>query len=220
MKLIIRSLLLIFAVAAISSCKGPKGEKAGVAEKKDVNADITQSEVYVVDTDASVIHWEGSKPTGEHHGTVQLKTGELQITENEITGGSFIIDLNSIVNEDIEDPEMNAKLVGHLKSPDFFHVDSFPVAEFEITSVVPQDQDPDFSHSISGNLTMKDITKNITFKANVEMNEGQLKATSNNFIIDRTVWNVTYGSKKVFDNLQDNFIHDEMGLKIELIANK
>lgn len=220
MKLFIRSLLLIFAVAAISSCKGPQGDKAETADKKDVDSDVTQSEVYIVDTDASVIHWKGSKPTGEHHGTVQLKTGELQITDKSITGGSFIIDLSSIVNEDIEDPEMNAKLVGHLKSPDFFHVDSFPVAEFEITSVVPQEQDPDYTHSVSGNLTMKDITKNITFKANVEITEGQIKATTNDFIIDRTVWNVNYGSKKVFDNLKDNFIHDEMGLKIELIANK
>lgn len=221
MKSIIRPLFLFTAITVISfSCKGPQGEKADVKEKKDVQSETKDYVVYSVDQSASTVHWKGTKPTGEHYGNVQISEGKVKVSDDKIVGGSFTIDLNTIVCEDLEDPEMNAKLVGHLKSADFFNVDSFATAKFEITEVGPIEKETEFGYSISGNLTMKDITKNITFKASIEMSDGAISAYTNNFVIERTLWNVNYGSKKVFDNLKDNFIHDHIGLKIELEAKK
>lgn len=221
MKSIIRPLFLFVAVTAISfSCKGPQGDKADVTDKKDVQLETKDYVAYYVDQSASTVHWKGTKPTGEHYGTVQISEGEVKVSDDKIVGGSFTIDLNTIVCEDLEDPEMNGKLIGHLKSADFFHVDSFATANFEITEVKQIGGETEYGYSISGNLTMKDITKNITFKASIEMGDGAISAYTNDFIIDRTMWNVNYGSKKVFDNLKDNFIHDEIGLKIELEAKK
>lgn len=214
----IGKLFSLFALAAtIASCGGPQGNKTQTGEAQEVSVksgDVT----LMVDLDASNIEWVGAKPTGQHNGTVNLSSGELMLTEGMIVGGKFIIDMNSIVDLDLTDAEDNAKLVGHLKSADFFEVETYPTAIFEITSVEAVSDNSQASHSITGNLTMKDVTKSITFPALVTIDDNGVTASSPAFLIDRTQWNVQYGSKTLFDGLKDKFINDDISLKINLKA--
>lgn len=215
--------IAIISVAMLQACKSPEGEKT---ETKDAEQVKTAEGVsYAVDTQASSVKWLGTKPTGEHYGYVPIAEGELMVKDDMITGGNFTMTVANLTVEDIEDEETNAKLSGHLRSPDFFNTDTFPTISFEITGVEQlQDEVTDegmqLTHKISGNLTIKDITKNISFKAQVNMAEGKIEAMTPQFLIDRTKWNVNYGSKKVFDNLKDNFIHDDIGITIKLHAKK
>lgn len=212
--------------ATAFSCKNPTGDRAKTADALKAAA-LENYEAYTVNLDESMVEWVGTKPTGQHNGTTSLSEGILKVYEGQIVGGKFTIDLTSIVVLDITDAGMNARLLGHLKSADFFEVETWPTAEFEIvtvdakgaataqaeTGVVP-------THTITGNLTMKGITKAISFDAQVETTEGIVSAKTVRFLIDRTDWGVNYGSNKIFDNLKDNFIHDDMALTIRLVAEK
>lgn len=218
------SLVALLGVFAVS-CKSPTGDKATATDAMETSG-IENYDAYQASLDESTIAWIGTKPTGQHNGTVNLSDGELKINDGQIVGGSFKFDLNSIVVLDIKDAEMNGKLLGHLKSADFLEVETYPTAEFEIvkveakqgvaqaeTGVAP-------THTISGNLTMKGITRAISFDARVDISAEKISAQSVRFLIDRTNWGVNYGSNKIFDNLKDNFIHDDIALTINLLAVK
>jgi hypothetical protein len=148
--------------------------------------------------------------------------------DGKLAGGTFVFDMNNIIVQDLTDPEWNGKLTNHLKSADFFEVETYPTATFEITDVQPIDGSSiDMSkekgdiiptHTIAGNLTMKGITKGITFNAKVDMKDNMLRAESNMFFLDRTEWNVQFKSKKIFAELKDDFINDEMGIKFQVVA--
>lgn len=199
------------------SCGGPQGEKAQTGDAQEVSAttgDVTLN----VDVAASKVEWTGAKPTGQHHGTINISEGNLMLTDGNIVGGKFTIDMNSIVDLDLTSAEDNGKLVGHLKSPDFFDAAKYPSAVFEITSVEAVSGNADVTHNITGNLTMKEITKSVTFPANVVIEVDKLMATTPEFIIDRSKWNVQYGSRTFFNDLKDKFINDEIALKISLSA--
>jgi len=214
-------------MALVTACSsgGQKTETTSAKEVENTSFDKT----YSADLEKSVVLWQGWKPTGTHNGTIQISSGALNMKEGALTGGEFVINMNSIVDLDLEDADMNAKLVGHLKSADFFETEKYPESKFIITSVVPIDgttvdkekEKGDIipTHAITGNLTMKDVTKSITFNAKVEISENQILASTNQFYIDRVDWNVKYGSKKIFADLQDKFINDEIGLTINLMAN-
>lgn len=215
--------IAVISVAMLQACKNPEGEKTETKDAEQVKSGDGVS--YSVDTEASSVKWLGTKPTGEHFGYVPIAEGELMVKDDMITGGNFTMNVANLRVEDIEDEETNAKLAGHLRSPDFFNTDTFPTIKFEITGVEQlQDEVTDdgmqLTHELSGNLTIKGITKNISFKAQVNMLENKIEAMTPQFLIDRTKWNVNYGSQKVFDNLKDNFIHDDMGITIKLHAKK
>ncbi len=209
---------LTIMVGVIASCGGPQGEKALAGDAQEVS--VKSGDVILeADLAASNIEWEGAKPTATHHGTVNLLSGELELLDGAIIGGKFTIDMNSIKDTDIKDADDNAKLVGHLKSPDFFDVEKYPTAVFQITSVESLSGNADANHTIFGNLTMKDVTKSIAFPAMVTMDDLSVTATSPPFVIDRTQWNVEYGSKTLFKNLKDKFINDDMSLRINFNAS-
>lgn len=208
---------LTLVVGIFASCGGPQGEKAITSDAQEISVkdgDVTLK----ADLTASNIQWEGAKPTATHHGTVNLKSGELMLSDGAIVGGIFTIDMNTINNIDLEDAESNTKLVNHLKSPDFFDAEKYPTAVFQITSVEPISGNAEASHNITGNLTMKDVTKSITFPAMITMDDESVSATSPAFVIDRTQWNVQFGSKTLFSNLKDKFINDDMSLRINFKA--
>jgi len=175
-----------------------------------------------VNTADSKVNWLGKKPTGEHNGYVKLSGGELTLDKNEITGGTFTLDMNSIVNLDLKDEGMNQKLVGHLKSADFFDVAKYPTATFVITKIskVPGTSagGAKATHRVEGNLTIKGISKKIAFDASINMLNGKLTASSESFTIDRTQWGVNYQSKSIFAELKDQFIYDDMTLTVELVS--
>lgn len=217
----------VLALVVVAACQPkPEGEDAQTGEEQQVKKAAEGADKFTVDTQNSVVKWLATKPGGEHYGTVQLQSGELQVEDGTIQGGNFVLAMTSIKDLDIEDKNVNAKLVNHLKSPDFFNVESFPEAEFQITDVKALENAEETekglkpTHQILGNLTIKDITKNISFPAQVALGDGKIEAKTPQFLIKRTNWEVNYKSKSVFNDLKDNFIGDDIGIRINLAATK
>ncbi len=215
-KMLQRVLMLSFVTLFVASC-GSRVEGDRVQSGEAGDAAAGEGLVYNVDVQQSVIEWTGSKPTGTHNGTIAVQQGSITMGNESIVAGEFVIDMNSIVNLDLTDPKMNGDLVGHLKSADFFEVETYPTAKFVVTGSEFLGNN---NYRITGNLTMKDTERSISFNAQVDNNEMTLNATSVPFVIDRAEWNVKYGSRKFFDNLKDNFINDEIGLTIKLVASR
>ncbi len=177
---------------------------------------FTHVTAYKVDTSASNIVWNAEKVTGKHTGNVKISNGDLQMDHGKLVGGSFDIDMNSITNTDLEG-EWAGKLIGHIKSDDFFGVAKYPTSKFVITRAIPQDTKGNYK--IIGNLTIKEKTNEISFKANLAEAAGTLTATGD-IVVDRSKFDVKYGSGSFFDNLGDKTIYDEFGLKVSLVAKQ
>ena len=177
---------------------------------------FTHVTAYKVDTSASNIVWNAEKVTGKHTGNVKISNGDLQMDHGKLVGGSFDIDMNSITNTDLEG-EWAGKLIGHIKSDDFFGVAKYPTSKFVITRAIPQDTKGNYK--ITGNLTIKEKTNPVTFKGNVTEAGGNITATGD-IVVDRSMFDVRYGSGSFFDNLGDKTIYDEFGLKVSLVAKQ
>jgi polyisoprenoid-binding protein YceI len=210
MKNLIKSLMFLAVVGFLASCsQAPAGEEAKTGETKDV-ATTDEAKTLNVDLAASKMMWEGSKVSGKHNGTINLKSGSLQVKGNELVGGSFVIDMNSIAVTDLKD-KGKADLEGHLKTGDFFETEKFPEGKFEITGVKAQAGEGT-THIISGNLTLKDKSLGIEIPANVKLENGVVTASAPQFTVDRTKFGITYTGMK------DNLINNMMGIKLELTA--
>lgn len=171
---------------------------------------------YKVDKSKSTVKWNGKKVTGEHYGTIDLKNGNLEVNENKIISGTFQMDMTSIVNEDITSESTNKKLVGHLKSDDFFSVDKYPVATFVIKDVKTKSGK---THTFTGDLTVKGITHPVSFDAEVVIDGGNLRADGK-MEVDRTLYDVRFGSGKFFQGLGDNLIYDTFTLDFNVVASQ
>ena len=173
--------------------------------------------VYKVNTTDSYVEWKGYKVTGEHAGVVNLKSGELMFDDNgNLTGGSFIMDMTTIKVTDLQG-EYAGKLEGHLKSADFFGVEKHPTAKLVITNVSPKGTPGDYK--ITGNLTIKESTKEVRFYAHLDEVGSKINATAD-LKIDRTDFDVRYGSGSFFDGLGDKTIYDDFDLTVRLVAGK
>jgi polyisoprenoid-binding protein YceI len=161
------------------------------------------------DTTKTSLLWLGEKVTGQHTGTIKLQSGWLNWQNNKIASGEFDINMASL-----KETENNAMLLGHLKSDDFFGVSKFPLAKLVITGSTPFDKG---SGTVSGTLTIKDITNPIEFKATMQKKEEGTWFFAN-ITIDRTKYNIRYGSGSFFDNLGDKTIYDEFKLKANLLV--
>ncbi len=164
-------------------------------EKKEVNAET------------STVTWKAYKVTGSHTGTVALKSGALMFEGDKLTGGEFTVDMTSINTTDLEGDYKN-KLDGHLKSADFFGVEGNPTSTMVFTNVAASGKN---SYKVTGDLTIKGITKPITFDVSVYGS----KATAT-LKVDRAEYNVRYGSGSFFDDLGDKTIYDEFDLVVDL----
>jgi polyisoprenoid-binding protein YceI len=217
-----KNLYLIFGLALILSACGNNKNAEKASTNNAVQVEEATGQKYLLVKDKSELHWRGTKPAGQHIGTVDFAEGYLTLDGNKITGGSFTIDLNTIVNTDLENEDMNARLVGHLKSADFFDVSNFPYAKFEIASIEPFQSETESpngfkaSHLVSGNLSIKGITKNITFPVLINLSDDTVVAFSEEFSIDRTLWNVNFKSKSVFAEFKDDFIGDLINIKLKM----
>lgn len=225
-------LMAVASVFAVACTSAPDSDEAQVGDAKQENEVSAEAVAYAVDTDASVIEWIGTKTNGRHNGTVQLENGTLQVKDGTIEGGEFVMDMTTIVSTDEKmDEENNMKLTGHLKSADFFKVEEFPTAKFVLTGVEATNQAVEESaeenteeidqyrvtnptHMISGNLTIRGVTKGITFPAKVEMTDNGVSAIAK-FNINRKDWNLDYEIAAA-DIILNNTIH----LGINLVANK
>ncbi len=203
---------VIIAIVAIStilvSCKSEKKEK--VEAKEEVKVEKVTA-VNNVDLSSSLLTWKGTKPGGAHNGTVALKESTLVVENGAIASGEFVVDMSSIKNLDLK-PKGGAKIVGHLSSSDFFDVATYPTSKFVITSV----ENNDGKLAVTGNLTIKDVTKSITIPATLSEVNGVTTFKSETFHIDRADFNVKYKSKKWFDDLKDKFVDDLVEMSFEV----
>lgn len=164
---------------------------------------------------SSKISWKGYKVTGEHTGTVNLKSGNVEFgPEGNLTGGKVVMDMTSIAVTDLTG-EMAGKLQGHLSSDDFFGVAAHPTATLTITKVAAKGTPGDYK--VTADLTIKETTKEIKFYASVKDVDGMKKVTAD-VKVDRSEFNVKYGSGSFFDNLGDKTIYDEFDINVELLV--
>jgi polyisoprenoid-binding protein YceI len=211
--------ILILGAMIMASCGGRSEKAAEISEKLDPGEKPEDVIVKTVDKTQSTVAWIGTKVTGEHDGTIGLSSGELYLVDNQLVGGNIVIDMTQIVVLDLEDPATNARLKGHLESDDFFSVATYPEAYFEMARLVKNENaaENEPNYTISGNLTIKGITHGISFPAHVKVENGKLHARAD-FDLDRTRWDVRFGSGRFFEGLGDNLIHDNFNIKLDLIA--
>lgn len=196
---IAKQIFALSLVASMVACNNAPEANVQAEEAKQVDeTKSVEAVTYAALTDADEISWRGYKTysNSEHTGVIQVSEGEFKVKEGQLVGGEFTIDMNSIQNSDVESDEYRAKLEGHLKSPDFFHVDSFPTASFVITEVSPAEAgaESEVTHNITGNLTLRGITKSITFGAKVSVDDNNVSLSAPKVIIDRSQWNVRFRS--------------------------
>lgn len=169
-----------------------------------------------VDAQKSVLNWNGKKVTGEHSGSVKIENGTISVDGTKLVGGTFLIDMNSITCSDLTDAGYNAKFIGHMKSEDFFNTAKYPTAKFEITKVTPKGGT---NFDITGNMTIKGITNAVTFPSVVKVTPAGLEATGK-ATLDRTKYDIRYGSKSFFENIGDKAIYDDFTVDLKLVATK
>jgi polyisoprenoid-binding protein YceI len=174
-------------------------------------------ETYKVDVQKSTIAWTGKKVMGQHSGELKLSSGTIVTTGSVPTKGGFVIDMTSLSNTDLPDAESKGKLLGHLKSEDFFGVEKYPSAQFVATKITAAGAG---KVNVSGNLTIKGITNPISFPATYTVAGNTLTATAQNVKVDRTKYSIKYGSKSFFESIGDKAIDDEFILNISLVASK
>ena len=161
-----------------------------------------------VDVSKSSLRWEAGKVIGDpHYGAIQLTQGVLEIRNNEIASGSFTIDMTTISNEDLG-AGYGDKLVGHLISDDFFSVSSHPQAQLVVLGGTPFEKG---KATVQAQLTIKGHAESIEFE--VEQKNGAFDATLN---VDRSKFDVRYGSPSFFNDLGDSAIKDVFTLAVHL----
>lgn len=203
----------LFVAAVMVSCKKDKpltSESNEVTTTKDGNQ-------YTLDTLNSKVEWKGYKvfksENTSHFGTIKFESGDVTVKDGKLESGKFVADMNSLTSVDLKDsPEDMGKLNGHLKSGDFFEVEKFPTASYEITKVTPSTEG-DYNTLLDGNLTIKGITKPVQFKANVSVKEGDVSIATEPKDIKREEFGVKFQAPA-----ENGVIKDEVTLQINVKA--
>lgn len=160
-----------------------------------------------VNIEASKVVWKGYKVTGSHEGTIEVKEGALEFDGDVLVGGSFIMDMTTIGSTDLQG-DYKGKLDGHLKSDDFFGVEKHPTASLVFTDVKATGKN---SYEVTGNITIKGTTEAIKFDLSVYGSKANASIK-----IDRSKFDVRYGSTSFFDGLKDKAIYDEFDIIADL----
>ena len=214
MKGLTKLFMLLAIAATFAACSSePKGEDAKTTDAKEVQKADAAATTFAVSE--GTVNWEGTKVGGAHTGTINITEGSLEVKDGNIVGGKLTIDMNSLACTDLEG-EYKGKLEGHLKSDDFFGVEKYPTATFAITKAVPQGPG---KYKVVGNITIKGTTEEIQFPAEVSVEGGKVTAKAD-LTIDRSKFDIRYGSGSFFDNLGDKTIYDDFELSISLTASK
>lgn len=169
----------------------------------------------------SKVNWTGYKIGGKHKGHIEVSSGQLLFIDGILAGGNFEIDMATVSNTDIESEDMKTKLEDHLKSPDFFDVKTHPTATFKIDKVIYYGQVEEIKsrYKIVGQLTMKGITKAIKFEAKLYEYDTSYSISAR-LRLDRSDFNIKYGSGTFFEDIGDKIIYDEVLLDVSLSALK
>ena len=212
---LISAILLISASVFIISCGK---DKPVTSESNDVLT-TSDGQVYVVDTLNSKAEWKGFKvvksDNTSHIGHLKFESGEVTVKENKLESGQFVIDMNSITNEDLKEAESNGKLLGHLKSADFFDTAKFPNASYEITKVSEGLAGSDYNTILDGNLTLKGITKPFTFNATVKVKDGELMIPTEPKDINRDEFGIKFQMPTA-----EGLIKNEINVQMKVKANE
>ena len=214
------AILAAVAIAAISCSNGSKADEAVTGDAQEVQAVVEATEYTVAE--GSYLKWRGFKTyvASEHIGTIGVQSGTLAMAGDQLVGGKITIDMNSIANVDIEDEGKRGYLEGHLKSQDFFFVESFPTAVFEVVEVREEAADAT-PYVVVGNLTIRGITNSIEFPANVFVEEGSVRLEAPAFSIDRTKWDVKFHDSDdatIAETLKEDLIDHSIELTINVVA--
>lgn len=208
------SIALILIIAPLFfACHGPaKGENKNTTSASPASP---EQKKYFIDKKESVISWKGSMVAAaeEHEGYVYISKGELMIEKDQLVGGTVEINLNTM---EYKDKQNKNTPIHHLKSPDYFDVEKFPTSTIVITSVTSMS---DKAIKITGDLTIKGVTRPVTFPAEIEVKDGILKA-GGKLTIDRTDWGIRYRSGKFYDVLADQIVSDDIKFEIKIVAKK
>ena len=206
----------------VASCNSDKAAEATTGEAQEVTANGA-AETVALDS-GSTVAWRGFKTyvQSEHLGTVNVQEGTFEVADGKLVGGTITIDMNSIACTDLEDEGKRGYLEGHLKSQDFFFVDSFPTAVFEIVEVLDPSEATKYS-TVTGNLTLRGTTNSITFPADVVVGEEGVKFMAPTFSIDRTLWGAKFHDRDdatIAESLKDDLIDHSIELTIKVKATK
>ncbi|WP_306623218.1 YceI family protein [Chryseobacterium ginsenosidimutans] len=212
-KLFLLVIPTFFAIATTISCKK---DKPLSSESNEVTTSKERSQ-FVVDTLNSKVEWKGYKifksENTSHFGTIKFESGDVTVKEGKLESGKFVADMTSLTSEDLKnDTEQLEKLNGHLKSGDFFEVEKFPTASYEITKVTPS-AEGDYNTILDGNLTVKGITKPVQFKANISVKEGTVSIATEPKDIKREEFGVKFQAPA-----ENGVIKDEVTLQINVKA--
>ncbi len=169
---------------------------------------------YNLDASKSTFKWIGKKVTGQHYGNVNFTTGQVISDGNNIVGGTFTVDMGSISVKDLEPAKGGDKLLGHLKSDDFFGVANNPTATLSIKKATSKGGS---SYDLVADLTIKGTTAEVTFPATITKDATSLTAQAS-FKVNRTKYGIKYGSGSFFDNLGDKAINDDFDVEINIAA--
>lgn len=162
-----------------------------------------------IDVTKSTIHWTGKKITGEHEGSIKFKNGTIIFKNKKLTGGSFTVDMTTLSNDD-QTGTSKQKLEGHLKSEDFFSTAAYTTSTLVFKSIASKGNN---TYLVNGDLTIKGITNSIQFDL-VIVEKKKAKAT---LTINRTKYDIKYGSGSYFDDLGDKTIYDDFELNVVLV---
>jgi len=199
-----KQLVFIFsaAVLTLSACNSTADQAITNAEQE---AAAATGKEYVIDSNASVVNWQATHKGGvaPRYGTLKLSEGNVLVDNGILTGGNFTIDINSLWVDTASVTEKDKKAIdlqNHLKSPDFFDAAKYPAAKFVITGIAPYDSSKVKSFTegatnlVSGNLTIKDSTINITFPARISVSNSNIDIAAR-FSVDRTSWGLKFGTE-------------------------
>lgn len=228
-------LFMLGILVTFTACKNDKaaeGTTEGTEQEVQVQPESAQESAMVIpegafeiNTERSTVQWFAKKVSGKHHGTVAVKSGYIEMDGDNITGGEISIDMTSITVKDLEG-EWKMKLERHLKGLEegkedhFFDVENHPTADFKITKVTALEGSDAGNVMIYGDLTIKGKTNPVSATARYEAMGNMVKVAIDELVFDRTKWGVNFKSKKIFSNLQDDFIYDDVKLSLQLMGLK
>ncbi|TAL51070.1 YceI family protein [Patescibacteria group bacterium] len=194
----------------------PVVEKTAAEEPSEQEEVLFENGAYRLDAGQSFIAWNAQKRVGaKHNGKVNAQEGAFVVEQGHVIGGTVVADMGSIVDLDLTDEKLNATLVNHLKSDDFFAVETYPTAMLALSEVTALEGIEKATHRVTGDMTIKGTTNEISFPVQLTKNEEGIQITGT-ATLDRTLWNVRFGSDKFFDNLGDGLIEDEFTLTFDL----
>ncbi len=215
-----KTILTVLLAGSLLTACDKKGEKATTKDAETVAVSSSEGAAFSAVSAESNVAWRASHLGGvqPRYGKISLKSAEVMTDKNKISAAKIVIDMASLTVENFEDADSKAKLTGHLLSDDFFKVETYPTTTFELTSIA--DAQGDYNSTVTGNLTILDVSKSITFNANVIVSESAVSIKSEDFVVDRKDWGLVYHVEGSEGVPTDYLIADDIGFTINVSVGK